>query len=95
MLLAVSMRPRPAWRQAARRGRRKRRWQVPVAAAAQGLQALVVGLIHTWLLAPQAFELVPVGEVAIGAYLAGLGLTPGPAGPTAAPDSQLLASRAN
>jgi len=50
--------------------------QVPVAAAAQGLQALVVGLIHTWLLAPQAFELVPVAEVAIGAYLGGLGLTP-------------------
>ena len=75
--------------------RRGIRWQVPVAAAAQGLQALVVGLIHTWLLAPQAFELVPVGEVAIGAYLAGLGLTPGPAEPTAAPDSQLLVSRAN
>ena len=50
--------------------------KVPVAVAAQGLQALVVGLIHTWLLAPQAFELVPVAEVAIGAYLAGVGLNP-------------------
>ena len=49
---------------------------VPVAAAAQGLQALVVGLIHTWLLAPEAFDLVPVAGVAIGAYLAGLGLKP-------------------
>ena len=58
--------------------RRGMRLQVPVAVAAQGLQALVVGLIHTWLLAPQVFELVPVAEVAIEAYLAGLGLTPCP-----------------
>ncbi len=43
--------------------------------AAQGLHALVVGLIHTWLLAPQAFALVKVAEVSIGAYLTGLGLT--------------------
>lgn len=46
--------------------------------ASHGLHALVVGLIHTWLLAPQAFELVSVAEMAMGAYLAGLGLTPGP-----------------
>jgi TetR/AcrR family acrAB operon transcriptional repressor len=57
--------------------RRSMHLQVPVAVAAQGLQALVVGLIHTWLLAPQVFDLVAVAEVAIGAYLAGLGLTPG------------------
>lgn len=44
--------------------------------AAQGLHALVVGLIHTWLLAPEAFELVGVAEMALGAYLAGLGLAP-------------------
>ncbi|WP_296445355.1 TetR family transcriptional regulator [Rhodoferax sp. UBA5149] len=44
--------------------------------AAQGLHALVVGLIHTWLLAPEAFELVSVAEMAIGAYLTGLGLAP-------------------
>ncbi|MHB8950608.1 MAG: TetR family transcriptional regulator [Rhodoferax sp.] len=43
--------------------------------AAQGLHALVVGLIHTWLLAPQAFALVQVAEVSIWAYLTGLGLT--------------------
>jgi len=43
--------------------------------AAQGLHALVVGLIHTWLLAPQAFALVNVAEVSIRAYLTGLGLT--------------------
>ncbi len=46
--------------------------------AAQGLHALVVGLIHTWLLNPAVFELVPVAEMAIGAYLAGLGLAPEP-----------------
>jgi TetR/AcrR family acrAB operon transcriptional repressor len=57
--------------------RRSMHLQVPAAVAAQGLQALVVGLIHTWLLAPQVFDLVAVAEVAIGAYLAGLGLTPG------------------
>ncbi|WP_394754917.1 TetR family transcriptional regulator [Rhodoferax sp.] len=44
-------------------------------AAAQGLHALVVGLIHTWLLAPQAFALVDVTEASMRAYLAGLGLT--------------------
>jgi TetR/AcrR family acrAB operon transcriptional repressor len=44
--------------------------------AAQGLQALMVGLIHTWSLAPDAFELVPVAERSIAAYLAGLGLKP-------------------
>ena len=49
---------------------------VPPSVAAQGLQALVVGLLHTWLLAPHAFELVPVAETVIGTYLAGLGLTP-------------------
>lgn len=58
---------------AARRGMTLR---VPAPMAAQGLQALVVGLIHTWLLAPQAFELVAVAEVVIASYLAGLGLTP-------------------
>ena len=47
--------------------------------AAQGLHALVVGLIHTWLLDPKVFDLVQVAEMAIGAYLAGVGLTPEPA----------------
>ena len=49
---------------------------VPPTIAAQGLQAMIVGLIHTWLLAPQAFELVNVAEAVIGLYLAGLGLMP-------------------
>ncbi len=57
----------------------KRRGQplpVPAAIAAQGLHALVVGLIHSWLLAPRSFDLVPVAQAAMEAYLAGLGLTP-------------------
>lgn len=49
---------------------------MPAALAAQGLQALMVGLIHTWLLAPQAFELVPVAQATVACYLTGLGLTP-------------------
>lgn len=58
--------------------RRAAPWRVPPAMAAQGLHALVVGLIHTWLLAPESFELVGVAEMALDAYLAGLGLAPGP-----------------
>lgn len=42
--------------------------------AAHGLHSLVVGLIHTWLLAPESFDLVGVAEAAVTAYLAGLGL---------------------
>lgn len=44
--------------------------------AAQGLHSLVVGLIHTWLLAPTSFELVAVAEQAVATYLVGLGLLP-------------------
>ena len=40
--------------------------------AAVGLQALVSGLIHNWLLEPGGFDLVAVGRQAIDAYLAGL-----------------------
>jgi TetR/AcrR family acrAB operon transcriptional repressor len=53
--------------------------RVSLSMAAQGLHALVVGLIHSWLLAPEAFDLVGVAEMALGAYLAGLGLAPEPA----------------
>lgn len=56
--------------------RRAEPLQVSPSMAAQGLHALVVGLIHTWLLAPEAFELVGVAEMALGAYLTGLGLAP-------------------
>lgn len=58
--------------------------RVSLSMAAQGLHALVVGLIHSWLLAPEAFELVGVAEMALGVYLAGLGLAPEP-GQQAAP----------
>ena len=45
--------------------------------AAHGLHALMVGLIHSWMLSPQAFDLVAVSQSAIRAQLAGLGLHPG------------------
>jgi TetR/AcrR family acrAB operon transcriptional repressor len=59
--------------------RRAEPLRVSPSMAAQGLHALVVGLIHTWLLAPETFELVPVAEMAVGAYLTGLGLVSEPA----------------
>ncbi len=46
---------------------------VPAAIAAQGLHALVVGLIQTWLLEPKAFDLVAMAEPCIRAYLIGIG----------------------
>lgn len=49
---------------------------VPAAMAAQGLHALVVGLIHTWLLEPKAFDLVAVAASAISAFLRGIGAAP-------------------
>lgn len=48
--------------------------QVSPALAAQGFNALVVGLIHNWLLTPLAGSLVDLAEIAIDAYLQGLGL---------------------
>lgn len=59
---------------------------MPPIIAAQGLQALMVGLIHTWLLNPHAFHLVPVAEQSVAAYLAGLGLRPGNAPGTPPPN---------
>lgn len=47
---------------------------VPAAIAAQGLQALVDGLIQNWLLDPQAFDLEVAGKRAVETYLRGLGL---------------------
>jgi TetR/AcrR family acrAB operon transcriptional repressor len=46
--------------------------------ASQGLHALVTGLIDSWLLAPEDFELVATAEMALRTYLAGLGLVLGP-----------------
>lgn len=40
--------------------------------AAVGLHALLDGLMHNWLLDPQAFDLEAVGAQALDAYLAGM-----------------------
>jgi TetR/AcrR family acrAB operon transcriptional repressor len=66
-----------ALRHAARRHRI--RLAIPAGAAAQGLHALVSGLIQNWLLDPDAFELVIVGRRAFGVYVAGLGFGRGQA----------------
>jgi TetR/AcrR family acrAB operon transcriptional repressor len=50
------------------------RLAVPAAVAAQGLHALISGLIQNWLLDPGAFELVQTGRRTFGVYVAGLGL---------------------
>ena len=47
---------------------------VAAAIAAQGLHALVDGLIQNWLLDPAAFDLEAGGGEAIDAYLQGIGL---------------------
>jgi TetR/AcrR family acrAB operon transcriptional repressor len=62
-----------ALRLAARRARVK----LPITAptAAQGLHALISGLIQNWLLDPTAFELVSFGRRTFQVYLAGLGFT--------------------
>ncbi len=53
---------------------RRLRLPVPARTAAQGLHALMSGLIDDWLLDPGAFDLVPAGRRLFGVYLAGLGL---------------------
>jgi TetR/AcrR family acrAB operon transcriptional repressor len=62
-----------ALRLAARRARI--RLPVPGSVAAQGLHALISGLIQNWLLDPAAFDLVPTGRRTFRVYLAGLGFT--------------------
>jgi len=72
-----------ALRLAARRGRIK--LPVPGHVAAQGLHALISGLIQNWLLDPEAFDLVPTGRRTFRVYLAGLGFARSqPAAPVAA-----------
>lgn len=46
---------------------------MPPAMAAEGLHALIDGLIQNWLLDPQAFDLLKVGPCVINVYLSGLG----------------------
>ncbi|MDD2728851.1 TetR family transcriptional regulator [Malikia sp.] len=47
---------------------------LPVSTVAQGLYALLVGLIRSWLLAPETFELEATAEASVRAYLSGWGL---------------------
>ncbi|MEJ7686722.1 MAG: TetR family transcriptional regulator [Variovorax sp.] len=60
-----------AMRHAARRAHM--RLPIPASVAAQGLHALINGLIQNWLLDPAAFELVSTGRRTFRIYLAGLG----------------------
>ena len=53
------------------------------AAQALGLHALVAGLIHAWMLAPAAFDLVATGHQAIDTHVAGLMAGLAPARPAA------------
>jgi TetR/AcrR family transcriptional regulator, acrAB operon repressor len=55
-------------------GARGVRLALPAAAAAEGLHALVDGLIQNWLLEPDSFALETAGTKAIDAYLRGIGL---------------------
>jgi TetR/AcrR family acrAB operon transcriptional repressor len=58
---------------------RGQRLPLTAATAAQGLHALIDGLIQNWLLDPDAFDLVATGRRALDTYAAGLGLGPAPA----------------
>ena len=57
--------------QAARRS--ATRMPMPAHAAAQGLHALLSGLVQNWLLEPDAFDLVTTGRRMIRVFLKGLG----------------------
>ena len=50
--------------------------RLPASVAAQGLHALIDGLIQNWLLDPLNFDLRQVGQCTVDAYLCGLGLSP-------------------
>lgn len=75
-----------ALRLAARR--RNIRLPVPGPAAAQGLHALISGLIQNWLLDPEAFDLVPMGRRTFRVYLAGLGFDRGASGTAIEDDAE-------
>ncbi|WP_341891941.1 TetR family transcriptional regulator [Variovorax sp. YR752] len=57
-----------------RRAARLGLWKaaVPARTAALGIHSLIDGLISNWMIDPEAFDLVRVGEQAIDAYLRGL-----------------------
>lgn len=44
--------------------------------AALGLQAILTGMLHNWLLTPGDFDLVRVGSQVLDCYLLGLGFSP-------------------
>jgi len=46
--------------------------RIPARTAALGLHALIDGLIQNWMLDPEAFDLVKVGQQVLDTYLAGL-----------------------
>jgi TetR/AcrR family acrAB operon transcriptional repressor len=79
-----------ALRLAARRAHIK--LPVPGYMAAQGLHALISGLIQNWLLDPEAFDLVPTGRRTFRVYLAGLGFTRPPPDAPVAGEAETLAA---
>jgi TetR/AcrR family transcriptional regulator, acrAB operon repressor len=50
------------------------RLALPAVIAAQGLHALIDGIIQNWLLDPEGFDLEAAGSKTIDAYLHGVGL---------------------
>jgi TetR/AcrR family transcriptional regulator, acrAB operon repressor len=48
---------------------------MPAAVAARGFHALIDGLIQNWLLDPQAFDLLDVGQRSMDVFLKGLGFS--------------------
>ncbi|MDH6170372.1 TetR/AcrR family acrAB operon transcriptional repressor [Variovorax boronicumulans] len=61
---------------------------VPGHVAAQGMHALISGLIQNWLLDPEAFDLVLTGRRTFRVYLAGLGFERPAAGATAVNEAE-------
>jgi len=53
---------------------------IPAGTAAEGLHAIIDGLIQNWLLDRAVFDLVGVGQQVMAVYLCGLGLKPGDGG---------------
>jgi TetR/AcrR family transcriptional regulator, acrAB operon repressor len=47
---------------------------IPASTAAQGLKALLDGLIQNWLLDPESFDLEAGGDRIVNAYFGGIGL---------------------
>jgi len=79
-----------ALRLAARRNHVK--LPVPGHAAAQGLHALISGLIQNWLLDPEAFDLVHTGRRTFRVYLAGLGFARPLPGTAVAAEAETVAA---